>query len=300
MIQERFPSAVDYQTEHTRLENQGNALSCTAFGGTSAWEAMLHRLGKPWQLAARFIWYNMRGSNPSVESMARALEYYGVCLDEYCPYRTEPDFPYNPIGLYDAPNSDAWHDAKTRLPKGIKPVYIAGKEQVMRWLARGSALTAIKIGGPTEHCVAIIGYNEFGVKVHDSGNNIYWQPWSDLESGGCITQLYRWEGLELVPHPDYVEGDLPTFQDGALTLAKLRVQYAFPQPSEVYSNVEVHFADGDSGNPHADHPDVIGDEAVWNSMRLRLSLPKLVYNGQIYHNVLIENPKVEIKKWELI
>lgn len=299
MIQEQFPAEVDYQTENTRMEFQGNALSCTTFGGTSSLEAILHRQGKFWQLSPRFLWYNMRGSNPGVESMARALEYYGTCLDEYCPYRVDSEFPYNSIGLYDPPNSDAWHDAKTRLPKGIKPIAISGKEQAMRWLARGSALVAIKIGGPTEHCVAIIGYNSFGVKVHDSGNNVYFQPWSDLETGGCITQLYRWSGVELVPHPDYVRGDLPTFQDGKLTLPKLRVSYQFPRPSEVYLNVEVHFTDGDSGDPQPDNPEVFGDECVWSSTRLRLSLPELVYNGMVYHNVLVEKPRVEIAKWEL-
>jgi len=287
MIQEQFPAEVDFQTEHTRLENQGNALSCTTFGGTSSIETILHRQGKYWQLSTRFIWYNMRGSNPSVESMARALEYYGVCLDEYCPYRTEPDFPFNPIGLYDPPTSDAWNDAKTRLPKGIKPVAISGKEQVMRWLSRGSALVAIKIGGPTEHCVAIIGYNSFGVKVHDSGNNIYYQPWSDLDYGGCITQLYRWEGIELIPHPDYISGDLPTLDGDILSLPKARVYVGWPEPSLFFQNIILKMVD--FGTTTYDNRD-IDDEIVWHSPQLTLSVPKMVINGEVKNKVKIVGP----------
>lgn len=229
----------------------------------------------------------MRGTNPSVESMARALEYYGVCLDEYCTYRTEPDFPFNPIGLYDPPTSEAWNDAKTRLPKGIKPVAINGKEQVMRWLARGSALVAIKIGGPTEHCVAIIGYNSFGVKVHDSGNNIYYQPWSDLEPGGSITQLYRWDGIELIPHPDYIEGDLPTLEGNILSLPKARVYVGWPEPSLFFQNIILKMVD--FGTATYDNKD-IDDDVVWHSPQLTLSLPKLVVNGEVKNKVKIVGP----------
>lgn len=295
MIQEQFPAEVDYQTEHTRMENQGNALSCTAFGGTSAWEAILHRQGKFWQLAARFIWYNMRGSNPSVESMARSLEYYGVCLDELCPYRTDADFPFSPIGLYDPPSDAAWQDAKTRLPKGVKPVYIAGKEQVMRWLARGSALTAIKVGGPTEHCVAIIGYNAFGVKVHDSGNNIYWQPWSDLESGGVITQLYRWDGLPLLPHPDYVEGDTPTLIDGVLSLPKAMVYVGYPEPSLHFKNVKLRMVtNGQITSGNEDVQDIV----FWHSGRATLYVPKLIVDSTILHNVKMVGPTATVIELE--
>ena len=296
MIQEQFPEVVDYQTEHTRLENQGNALSCTWFGGTSALEPMLHRLGKFWQLSARFIGYNMRGQNPSVASMAQALEAHGTCLDEYCPYVTEPDFPFNVVGIYDAPSSQAWEDAKTRLPKGIKPVLITtGKHGVMRALSQGSSITAIKVGGPTEHCIAIIGYNQFGVKVHDSGNNIYFQPWSDLESGGTITQLYRWTGLPLVPHPDYIEGDTPTLMNGVLSIPKVMVYVGFPEPSLHFKNVKLQMVkQGWISSGHEDVQDIV----FWHSKQLTLYVPKLIVDSTILHNVKIVGPTATLIEGE--
>lgn len=290
MIQEKFPAAVDYQTENTRMENQGNALSCTTFGGTSAIEPMLHRLGKPWQISARFIWFNMRSTNPSVASMAQALETHGACLDEYCPYVTEPDFPFNVVGIYDPPSAQAWKDAETRLPKGVKPAQITtGKEGVMRALAQGSCITAIKVGGPTEHCVAIIGYNDFGVKVHDSGNNIYWQPWSDIESGGVITQLYRWEGLDLVPHPDYVKEETPTLEDGVLSLAKVFVWigWASNPKSITFKNVKLQMVN--QGWLSHDCDDV-QDIAFWHSRELTLYLPELIVDGKLMRKVKIVGP----------
>lgn len=296
MIQEQFPSEVDYQTEHTRLENQGNALSCTTFGLTSALEAMLHRLGKYVQLSPRFLWYNMRGLNPSVASAASVLETFGTCLDEYCPYRTEPEYPFNVIDIYAPPIAQAWEDAKTRLPKGIKPVLITtGKHGVMRALSQGSAITAIKIGGPTEHCIAIIGYNQFGVKVHDSGNNIYWQPWSDLASGGTITQLYRWSGLPLVPHPDYIEGDTPTLVDGVLSLPKVMVYVGFPEPSLYFQNVRLQIVTpGTLTSGNEDVQDIV----FWHSRKLTLYVPKLIVDSTILHNVKIVGPTATLIEGE--
>jgi hypothetical protein len=288
MLQEQFPSEVDFQTEHTRMEFQGNSLTCTTFGGTSALEAVLHRLGQFVQLSPRFLWYNMRGYGVTVESMANALEREGTCLDSFCPYLVEANWPYNTIGVYDPPTSDAWHDAKTRLPKGIKPIRIAGKESVMRALAQGSALTIVKVlGGGLEHCVAVIGYNAFGIKVHDSGNNVYWQPWSDLEPGGNITQLYRWEGLPLVPHPDYIEGDLPTLIGGILSLPKAMVYVGFPQPSIHFKDVQLKMVTPGiltSGNED------VQDIVFWHSLRATLYLPKLIVDSTILHKVKIVGP----------
>lgn len=288
MIQEQFPVEVDFQTEHTRLEFQGNALSCTTFGGTSALEAILHRLGQYVQLSPRFIWFNMRGYGVSVEGMADALEREGTCLDEYCPYLVEPVFPYNVVGVYDPPTSDAWSDAKTRLPKGIKPARITtGKEGVMRALSQGSAITLIKVGGPVEHCAAIIGYNSFGIKVHDSGLNIYWQPWSDIEAGGNVTQLWRWTGLPLVPHPDYIEGDTPTLVDGVLSLPKVMVYVGFPDPSLHFKNVQFQMVK--RGLLTSDCDDV-QDIVFWHSKKLTLFLPKLILDGVELRNVKIVGP----------
>ena len=296
MIQEQFPAEVDFQTQYTRLENQGNALSCTTFGLTSALEAMLHRLGKYEQLSPRFLWYNMRGLNPSVLSAAQVLETFGTCLDEYCPYRVEEDYPFNVIGVYDMPSSQAWADAKTRLPKGIKPALITtGKEGVMRALSQGSAITAIKVGGPVEHCIAIIGYNAFGVKVHDSGNNIYFQPWSDLESGGVITQLYRWTGLQLVPHPDYIEGDVPTLMNGVLSLPKAMVYVGYPEPSLHFKNVKLQMVkQGWISSGHEDVQDIV----FWHSPRLTLYVPKLIVDSTILHNVKIVGPTATLIEGE--
>ena len=289
MMQEQFPAEVDFQTEHTAMEFQGNALTCTTFGGTSAIEPMLHRLGKYWQLSKRFLWYNMRGQTASVESMAQSLELQGTCLEEYCPYLVDPNYPYAVIDLYAPPNSDAWHDAKTRLPKGIKPVRITtGKEGVMRSLAQGSAVTFIKmLGGGLEHCAAIIGYNAFGVKVHDSGNNIYYQPWTDLASGGNITQLYRWTGLPLVPHPDYIEGDTPTLINGVLSLPKVMVYVGYPNPSLNFKNVQFQIVErGTITSGNEDVQDIV----FWHSTRETLYLPKLIDGSTILHNVKMIKP----------
>ena len=288
MIQEQFPVEVDYQTEHTRMEFQGNALTCRAFGVLSAIEAILHRAGQFVQLSPRFLWYNMRGRSGDVMGAAEALEAQGVCLDEYCPYLVEPDFPYNVIGLYDAPTSDAWADAKTRLPKGIIPKLITtGKEGVMRALSQGSSLTIIKVLGPSvEHCPAIVGYNAFGVKVHDSGNNIYYQPWSDLLNG-VITQLWRWEGLSLVPHPDYIEGDVPSLIDGVLSLPKAMVYVGFPNPSIHFKNVVLQMVK--PGWLTQDNEDV-QDIVFWHSAKMTLYIPKLLKDGVLMRNVKIVGP----------
>ena len=229
----------------------------------------------------------MRGQNASVEVVAAALEKDGVCLDEYCPYTVDSEYPYNVIGVYEPPNSDAWNDAKTRLPKGIKPVRIAGKESAMRALSQGSALTAIKVGGPVEHCVAIIGYASWGFKVHDSGNNIYWQPWADMEGGGNITQLYRWTGLPLVPHPDYIEGDTPTLIDGVLSLPKVMVYVGFPEPSLHFRNVQLQIVK--RGLLTSDCDDV-QDIVFWHSKKLTLYIPRLIVDGVEMRNVKIVGP----------
>jgi hypothetical protein len=297
MIKEQLPLAVDYQTPYTRLEVQGNAESCTTFGGTSAIEVILHRLAKYWQLSTRFVWYNMRGGNIGVEGMAAAIEREGVCLDEYCPYVVEPSWPYNVIGIYDTPSSTAWKDAKTRLPKGVKPVRIAGKEAAMRALAQGSALTAVKVlSGGLEHCVAIIGYNSFGVKVHDSGMNIYYQPWADLEGGGSITQLYRWEGLELVPHPDYIEGTIPTLANGVVILPKVMVYVGFPEPSLHLEDVRLRLLDNSvitSDNAE------IKEYILWHNQLSTLTLPKLNKDGKILYNVKIVMPATTFQQIQI-
>ena len=290
MIQEQFPAEVDYQTEWTRLENQGNVISCTTFGVTSALECILARAGNPMQLSPKFLWYYMQPINTlSVQTVADTLERVGTCLDSLHPYLVEPDYPFNVIGLLDPPSLEALEDAKTRLPKGIKPVLIAsGKEGVMRALCQGSALTIIKIlGGSLEHCTAIIGYNAFGVKIHDSGNNIYYQPWSDLDPGGNITQLYRWEGLPLVPHPDYIEGDIPTLIGGVLSLPKAMIYVGFPEPSIYFKNIHLRITS--TGQMTSGNDDV-QDIVFWHSRKLTLYIPKLIVDSTILKNVKMVKP----------
>jgi hypothetical protein len=288
MIQEQFPVEVDFQTEHTRMEFQGNALTCTCFGVTSAWEAMLHRIGRLEQLSPRFLWWLVRGKNPGVEVNAAAVEANGICLEELCPYIVDPNYPYAVIDLYATPSGEALADAKTRLPKGIKPKLITtGKEGVMRALAKGSAITIIKmLGGGLEHCAAIIGYNSFGVKVHDSGNNIYYQPWSDLLNG-VITQLWCWEGLPLVPHPDYIEGDIPSLIDGVLSLPKAMVYVGFPNPSIHFKNVVLQMVT--PGWLTQDNDDV-QDIVFWHSAKMTLYIPKLLKDSVLMRNVKIVGP----------
>jgi len=288
VIQEQFPESVDFQTEHTRLEMQGNALTCTAFGVTSALEAILHRSGKFVQLSPRFLWWLVRGQNPSVEVNAAAIENEGICLEDFCPYITSPNYPYEVIGLYAPPAGVAWEDAKTRLPKGIKPRRIAGKESVMRALSQGSALTIIKVlGGSIEHCCAVIGYNSFGIKVHDSGNNIYYQPWADLEMGGNVTQIYRWYGLPLVPDLDYVEGDLPTLANDVLSVPRAMCYVGWPQPSLWFKNLQLKISSVESMSSGNDD---VRDFVFWHSGKLTLYIPKLIAGGKVLENVKLVKP----------
>ena len=286
MQQEQFPIEVDYQTEHTRLELQGNEITCTTFGTTSAWEAMLARLGIYTQLAPRFIWWCMRGRTLSVQSVVDVVEQNGVCLDSLHPYTTEPFYPYNPIGLNTSPSLAAFEDAKTRLPKGIKPVRISGKEQCMRWLARGSALTFVKVlPGGAEHCMAGIGYNSYGLKIHDSGNNIYYHAWEDL--GTVITQVYRWEGFPLVPHPDYIEGDIPEINGSVFTVPKCQVYTNWQTPIMNFKNITFNLID--RGVISDNQPD-IKDDVFWHSGHFTLTLPKLIIDGIMKYRVTMVNP----------
>lgn len=291
---------------YTRMENQGSENTCLTFGSSSSLEAMRQRLGINENLSPRWIWYWANKYSLNVESIIRTINTMGICSDAVWPYLVENDWPFKVIGLDEPPSSEAFNDVPLTFPAnaGIEIKRISGKERIMREVARGSSLIIIKMGITMDHCVAGIGYDdELGIEIHDSGNNIYYQPWEDLYNG-IVTQVWFYSKLPFpkVPSPEYIPADLPEFTpDGVLKLPILRVYTQWPEPSVLYKNVVVTFLEGDSGVPVVDDPNVDQDdgEPVWKSVRKVLTIPELIYNGTLVKQVCVTNPKVIINSYEL-
>lgn len=291
MTKEFLPPVVDYQTTQTRPEFQGGLLSCTAFGLTSALEVLAERAGKPQQLSPRFLWYYSDKAHLSVERIVATVNRVGVCRDELCPYIVESEYPYKVKDSDTPPELDALLDAAdTRIRVSIKR--LGGKEEVMRSLAHGHSLITVRvIGGSVEHCEACIGYSDKGMKIHGSGSTIYWEPWESL--GLVLTQVYELscENFPAVPHPDYIEGDLPTF-DMATGELSLPVAIVFPidwqEPSQRFEDVRLTLAS--FGTVQIDDPDCAGYWPSWNSRRAILSIPTLIVEGKRYPRVTLTNP----------
>lgn len=296
MQQEAFPAAVDFQTANTRPEFQGNLLSCSTFGVTSALEAMADRAGDPQQLSPRFLWYYIDKARLSIETAVATVNRVGICKDELCPYVASLEPPYAVQDATEYPSLHALMDAQRSAIK-LEVERIAGKEEVMRSLATGHAIISNRVNpSGTEHVEAIIGYDPLGVKVHGSGLSIYHETWGSL--GLVITQLWKitkcpWAP---VPHPDYVEGDLPTYAEGVLTLPQVDIigpDYSFTR----YKNVKVVF---DSLGELDTNSGSISWRSVasFNTNRNVLALPTLIYEGQRYNKVSLTKPALKVTHYE--
>lgn len=173
MIREYFPPSVDFQTANTRPEFQGNLLSCSTFGVTSALEAMADKAGQPQQLSPRFLWYYIDKSKLSIETAVATVNRVGICKDELCPYVASLDPPYAVQDATEMPTLPALLDAQRSAIK-LTVKRVSGKEGVMRSLATGHALICNRVNpSGSEHVEAIIGYDELkGMKVHGSGASI--------------------------------------------------------------------------------------------------------------------------------
>lgn len=299
MIAESFPAEVDFQTEHTRPEFQGAALSCTTFGATSALEAMAARVGQIQQLSPRFLWFYADKAKLSVETIVATVNRVGICRDELCPYVASLEAPYDVKDIDVMPDTAAWMDAqRTSIKMSVKRV--SSKEDVMRSLATGYTLISIRVNpSGSEHCEAIIGYDiDKGMKIHGSGASIYWEPWESIPL--TITQLWAITSCPWspVPHPDYVEGDLPTFANGVLTLPLLDVVMPYPQPWMHFCDVRVVF---DSfGEISVNDMDISGSLPRWSTTRNSLSLPTVIYGGQRYTNISLTRPALKVLHYEAV
>lgn len=293
MTLEQFPFRVDYQTENTRPEWQGAPNSCTRFGGTSALECAADRAGFPIQLSVRYLWYFTDKAHLSVQNFVDCINLFGTCRDDLCPYVANMDPPYDVKDIDVPPSFEAMEDARSR-KFNIKIERLAGQEECMRALAQGYPLIICRTQPGGEHVEAVIGYDRVqGLKVHGSGWAIYWEPWSSV-SDGTITQIWRlydtpWPA---VPHPDYIEGDLPSLQDGILTLPRVNVWrgWDFEPRSLNFKNVVFQMLEC---NPVADSPDVRGF-VFWHSTKFTLYIPKMLIDGLVAFNVTITNPVAEL------
>lgn len=296
MTREQFPASVDFQTANTRPEFQGGILSCTTFGVTSALEAMADRAGQPVQLSPRWLWYYIDKARLSVETVVATVNRMGLCKDALCPYVADLVPPYTVHDITEPPSLAALMDAQDTAIK-ISVERIAGKDGIMRTLATGHAVVSIRTNpSGTEHCEAIIGYDADGFKVHGSGFEIYWAPWDSLP---VMTQLYKLSGpWAPVPDPDYVEGDLPTFADGVLTLPLVDVATPYPEPWLHFANVALAF--DDYGVVDANSGDIAWQAApVWNPSRALLAIPVLIYAGKRYLRVSLTNPRARVLSHEI-
>jgi hypothetical protein len=281
MIQEQFPDLAILRSQWALPRNQGSVLACTAFGPITAIDTIRQRAGFYEHLSPRFVWWVLRGQPKSVEATANALERSGTCLESMCPYD---------VALLDTmPSNEAFLDAKNRLPKGIKPVRIAGVDAVKRAICQGSAVTFCMVNGDgSEHVSCIDGYGPDGLYVWDSIGASVVMPWSDLASGGRITQAFRWTGLPLVPVPGYIEGDIPTLIDGVLSLPKGWVYAGFGKPSLHFKNIRLRITHkGAMSSGNAD----LYDTAFWHSPQFTLYIPKLIEDSTILFNVKMVRPE---------
>jgi hypothetical protein len=260
---------------------------------------MADRAGQPQQLSPRFLWWCVDKAKLSVETIVSTINRVGICLDALCPYVASLDAPYAVKDIDVMPSSDAWMDAqRTAIKMTVKRVH--SKEDVMRALSTGYTLITIRVNpGGSEHCEAIIGYDKVkGMKIHGSGGGIYWEPWESIPL--VMTQLWQitycpWAAVQ---HPDYIEGDLPTFENGVLTVPLLDVVMPYPQDWMRFQNVKVEFAD--FGAVKVNDQDITGTIARWASTRNALFLPVVIYNGQRYLNISLTNPSLKILHYEAI
>lgn len=304
MQQEILPNRFSMRNPHTRMENQGSENTCLTFGFSSSLEAMRQRLGINAQLSPRWIWYWANKYSLNVENILKTINSMGIASDLAWPYMVEEEYPFKVSGLDDPPNSVAYDSVRTTFPAlaNIEMKRVFGKYRIMRELCRGSSLVLIKNGITMEHCVAGIGYDiDLGVEIHDSGNNIYYQPWEDFDTN-VIQQVWFYSKLPFakVPADNYIPQSIPSFTKGVLELPLLRVFTKWGEPSVLYKNVIVHFLEGNSGLPETDDYNVDQDdpEALWKSERKILTIPELLYEGTYVKQVVVTDPKVQIISYQ--
>lgn len=250
---EVFPAQVSLRTRNTRTTFQGGAITCTRVSLVNAAECLAENSGLPQytdaEFSARLLWYASDRSKLSVESAVATMKLCGgLAPESLCPYLVEPDYPYNPIGLLDAPSAQAWDAAKA---SGIDfdIERISDKWAIARALSLGSPLIAVKQGGNLEHAFVISGCDEVeGMEITDSGasNLAYYMPWSDL--GLVVTQVYRLvnSSIPMAVHPEYKAPTPASFADGVLTIPYLTL-LPVPDPAnwqaepQYFKNVVVHF-----------------------------------------------------------
>lgn len=293
IIPEHIPKRSSLRTARTRREQQGWwTKTCMAFGITTALETAMHRAGLSGELAARFLWYFAgRPTGSDVRAMVRAAQNMGICRDDL--------WPYDPNRL-DEPPSDAAIKNAAELGITFGTVSINGREEICRAIAQGSPVTIITVGlGGSEHCECADEFDEHGLGVVGSYGELRTIPWGESR---CITQAFRYVDLPwpLIPDDNYIEGDLPEYNAGALWLPKLTVFKPWPAEPEVYTNALVHFTDANTGTLVEDDPDVRGFDATWSSTRRYLALPSMLYFNPVTGlwdrctRVSALNPSVEI------
>lgn len=290
MIQEQFPASLSLRTAHALSRDQRPVNACTVFGPIACIDTILQRAGQAVNLSTRFVWYSLRGQTKGIEQTARSLAINSTCLESLC--------PYDPTQLDTPPSDAAWQDARSRVFRDLKAVLItSGIEGVKRALGQGSPVAfTVRNADSTEHTSCIDGYNEQGAEVWDSISFSYTLPWASF-TNGHVTQLYKWQGLPLVPHKDYIEGDVPALIGGVLSLPKVLVWIGWnSDPKSLnFKNVRLQMVKRgwiSSGN------DDVQDIVFWHSKDLTLFVPKLIVDSTILHNVKIVGPTATLIEGE--
>lgn len=304
MQQEVLPARLSFQNPWTRQEFQGAVQSCTRFGSTSALEAMAHHAGVNVNLSTRYTWYYKGPQSASVQEAINTLNRVGTCREELCPYEASLQPPYAVKDIDVPPSAAAFDDAQHWLDSSPDVLIkrVNGKVECMRAMSKGSALITTRVNpSGTEHVEAAIGFDQDkGLLIHGSGYEIYWEPWESIGKG-IITQTWAitqcpWP---LIPHPDYVEGTLPTFKQGVLWLPELTVFYGYGDKPDVFMDATVHFTAANTGVLTPNDPDV-GSSAMWSTKREWLGLPALMYFNpttelwERWENVSLSKPSVDI------
>ena len=312
---EQFPSQVSLRTRNTKTTFQGGAITCTRVSLVNAAECLAEHSGLPQyedaEFSARLLWYASDRSKLSVESAVATMKLCGgLAPESLCPYLVEPDYPYNPIGLLDAPSAQAW-DAARASGIDFDIERINGIYDIARALALGSPLIAVKQGGDIEHAFCISGYDDDGgLEILDSGhsNFAYFMPWADL--GPVITQVYKLvnSSIPLVAHPEYKAATPARFADGVLTIPFLTLS----PPSErwmdapnYFKNVKVHFgADLTPENTTLDNPEVTHMDCRWKPASEAYGTPHLLslfavnVDGLIFRKVTVKGVVPTIVSYE--
>ena len=314
---EVFPDRLSLRTKNTRTTFQGGVITCTRVSLVNAAECLAEHSGLPQyedaEFSARLLWYASDRSKLSVESAVATMKLCGgLAPESLCPYLVEPDYPYNPIGLLDAPSAQAW-DAARASGIDFDIERINGIYDIARALALGSPLIAVKQGGNMEHAFCISGYDDDGgLEILDSGhsNFAYFMPWADL--GPVITQVYKLvnSSIPLVAHPEYKAATLPTFADGVLTIPHLSILPVpgianWRDPWEYFENVVVHFgSDLNAGNTAVDNPEVNHVDCRWKPASDTYGTPHVLslfavdVGGTVYKNVTVKGVVPTIVSYE--